>query len=232
MHIKNYEKYQHYTDGRPMHWIKVMKNLIDDRQWDALSGDAAKLLIGLWLLATEGGGVLPDMETTAFRLRTDPKKISKLLDELVHWIVCEDIDCTKPYETVPDRCLDKSRLDIDKIRQEEETESVTLFPVEEKEDKFSQFWEAYPICQNKDRKEDARKKWKSRKLDKQFDAIMAGLEKWKHSKKWSDPQYIHNPANWIQATMWNEEPQENPGISKDSLKARLMAAHNVKGLNS
>jgi hypothetical protein len=103
---------------------------------------------------------------------------------------------------------------------------------EEDDKEFEEFWKAYPQSEHKDRKTDALKKWKSRKLKKQFTAIMEGLERWKLSKKWSDPQYINNPANWLEGRMWMETPQENPGISKDSLKARLLAAHNVKGLNS
>lgn len=122
-----------------------------------------------------------------------------------------------------------TKHNITKPNKEDKKEGL---PHDDALDKFSQFWEAYPRCANKDRKEAARKKWKSRKLDKQFTEIMEGLEKWTRSKKWSDPTYIHNPANWIEAKMWMEEPQENPGISKDSLKARMLAAHNVKGLNS
>ena len=197
MHIKNFEKYGHYTDGRPMHWIKVMKTLMDDRQWHALSGDAAKLLIGLWLLAIEGKGMLPDLETTAFRLRTDAKKADKLLDELVHWIVRDDEVCTELYETVPNRCLELE-IDIDKIREDKEGDISEIT--------FNAFWNAYPDSTHKSRKQAAFKKWQSRKLHKIADDIMQGLECWKSSKNWLEKDYIHNPANWLEGKMWNERP--------------------------
>lgn len=212
MHIKNYEKYQHYMDGRPMHWIKIMKTLLDDRHWGVLSGDAAKALIGMWLLAIEGKGFLPnDIEETAFRLRIDPKKMSTILDELVHWIVIDDTDCTKPYETVPKRCLElELELDVDKIR--DNTLSIENEPIPETKPAkpaqdntaFETFWKAYP---HKVGKPNALKAWNKQKLNESIDIILASLERWKASKAWTKDggQFIPHPATWLNREGWNDE---------------------------
>jgi len=211
MHIKNFEDYKHYTDGRPMHWIKVMKSLIDDIEWCSLSGDAAKLLINLWLLATEDGGQLPDTKIIAFRLRTDEKKVIKLLSELVHWIVLDDTDRTKPYESVPKRCLDKIREDIDQRREDilliekaDTADRKTPSRVSVVNESFETFWKAYP---RKVGKPNALKAWKSKKLNESIDIILASLERWKASRDWTKDggQFIPHPATWLNREGWNDE---------------------------
>ena len=238
MRIKNWTDRQAFRKDRPPSWIRLYFDLLDNFEWHSLPPESAKLLIELWLLAAQHdpqGGGLPSIEKITFLLRRDLTETKRTIKPLCgEWVTVDDTD-SKPdgNQTVTKRLPNGStekrrdREEIEKSREEREG----LFP-DDAPDKFSQFWEAYPRCGNKNRKEAARKKWKSRKLDKQFTEIMEGLEKWTRSKKWSDPTYIHNPANWIEAKMWMEEPQENPGISKDSLKARMLAAHNVKGLNS
>jgi hypothetical protein len=61
---------------------------LNDRQWHSLSGDAAKLLVSLWLVASEFGndGTLPEISDLAFRLRMDEKKLSSLISQLDHWL--------------------------------------------------------------------------------------------------------------------------------------------------
>jgi hypothetical protein len=60
MKIKNWKKLQHYKDRKPP-WIKLYRDLLDDPEWHELSGDDAKHLIMLWLIASEDeNGVLPD----------------------------------------------------------------------------------------------------------------------------------------------------------------------------
>ena len=50
--IKNWEKFQHYK-GRNPPWIKLHRQLLQNREWHQLSGDASKLLVECWLLASE-----------------------------------------------------------------------------------------------------------------------------------------------------------------------------------
>lgn len=240
MRIKNWTDRQAFRKDRPPSWIRLYFDLLDNFEWHSLPPECAKVLIELWLLAAQHdpqGGSLPSIEKIAFLLRRDLTDTKRIVKELCgEWVTEEKKDGLQHgYQTVTERLpngsteIEKRR---DRDREEIEVESTTLFPVEEKQDKFSQFWEAYPKCPNKDRKEDARKKWKSRKLDKQFDAIMAGLERWKASQKWSDPTYIRCPANWIEAKEWMQEPPAANGINAKELERKKLAAHNLKGLVS
>jgi hypothetical protein len=83
--IKGWEKFQHYKNRKPP-WIKLYRDLIDDMEFYSLSGDAAKTLILLWVIASEADGYLPDITVLAFRLRMDSKKCKSLLSELKHYL--------------------------------------------------------------------------------------------------------------------------------------------------
>ena len=68
MKVKNWADFQHYRDGRSLHWIKLYRTLLDNYDFAALSGDDAKVLILCWLVAAEKDGELPDTPALAFRL--------------------------------------------------------------------------------------------------------------------------------------------------------------------
>lgn len=82
--VRNWKTFQHYT-GRKPPWIKLHRQLLENREWFNLSGDACKLLAECWLLASEhDGGAIP--LTTAdlcWRLRRpDVLGTAALLQEL------------------------------------------------------------------------------------------------------------------------------------------------------
>src|SRR5437016_12634195 len=83
--IRNWKKFQHYTRRRPP-WIKLYREILDDKQWHELSGESAKGLIMLWLIASENNGELPDSKTLAFRLRISENRVTALLSDCCHWI--------------------------------------------------------------------------------------------------------------------------------------------------
>jgi hypothetical protein len=97
--VKNWREFQHYKERDPP-WIKIHKRLLNDRQWHLLSGDDAKELVMLWLLASERDGVLPikqdangslaPYEDIAFILRLKSEEIPQLLERLGHWIENDD----------------------------------------------------------------------------------------------------------------------------------------------
>ena len=93
MHIKNWHEYQHFKDRTPP-WIKLYRYLLDDPEWHELSGNSAKILVMLWLVASEDkdrSGNLPCLKKLAFRLRVTEQSLSKTLQELSHWVVQDDI---------------------------------------------------------------------------------------------------------------------------------------------
>ena len=89
--VKNWKKFQHFKDRRPP-WIKLYRDLLDDPDWHELSGDEAKALVMMWLVASENDGNLPDPRKLAFRLRTGEREIQTLLKCLSHWLERDDIE--------------------------------------------------------------------------------------------------------------------------------------------
>jgi hypothetical protein len=89
--IKNWKRFQHFKDRRPI-WIKLYRDLIDDLEWYKLDPLAAKTLITLWIIASESEGELPCMETLAFRLRIKEKEVESILSKLSHWVEGDDIN--------------------------------------------------------------------------------------------------------------------------------------------
>lgn len=85
MRIKNWPKFQHYKQRKPP-WIKLYRELLDDIEWNRLSGDAAKTLIMLWLVASEDDGRLPAIQTLCFRLRVSEASLSDSISDLSHWL--------------------------------------------------------------------------------------------------------------------------------------------------
>ena len=92
--IKEWKQFQHFKDRTPP-WIKLYRYLLDDPDWHELSGDSAKKLVMLWLIASEDpkkSGNLPNIRKIAFRLRITEKQTSDLLKKLGHWVLLEQDD--------------------------------------------------------------------------------------------------------------------------------------------
>ncbi len=92
--IKGWAKFQHFKDRRPP-WIKLYREILEDPDWHDLDGDTAKVLVALWLLASEDEdqeGKLPDSRRLAFRLRMSETKVTQALSKLSHWLEQDDID--------------------------------------------------------------------------------------------------------------------------------------------
>jgi len=91
MRIKNWTKFQHFKDRRPP-WVKLYRDILDDLEWHELDPLAAKVLVMLWLIASENDGRIPDNKTLAFRLRLTEIKTKEIVIKLSHWLEQEDIN--------------------------------------------------------------------------------------------------------------------------------------------
>lgn len=91
MKIKNWSQFQHFKDRRPP-WIKLYRDILDDIEWHELDPRSAKVLVMLWLIASENDGSLPDVKRLAFRLRMTEKDTEASLIKLSHWLDQDDID--------------------------------------------------------------------------------------------------------------------------------------------
>lgn len=113
--IKNWEQHQHFKDRTPP-WIKLHRELLNDPDWFSLSGDDAKALIMLWLIASEDKtmqGMLPDVRTIAFRLRKTEKETNQQLTRLQSFLYQDDISVIS------------ERYQVDAPETETETETET-----------------------------------------------------------------------------------------------------------
>lgn len=88
--VKNWAKFQHFKDRRPP-WIKLYRDILDDKEWHKLDPIAAKDLMSFWLIASEYDGELPDIETLAFRMRRTESEILGSISKLSHWLDQTDI---------------------------------------------------------------------------------------------------------------------------------------------
>lgn len=121
--IKNWEELQHFKDRTPP-WVKLYRRLLDDLEWHQLSGDQAKCLVMLWLVASDDEtkqGRLPSVDSLAFRLRMTENRVMSLLAGLSHWLIQDDInviseryqDDTPETETETEKRREEAQLDAE-----------------------------------------------------------------------------------------------------------------------
>jgi hypothetical protein len=114
MKIKNWTKFQHFKDRRPP-WVKLYRDILDDLEWHELDPLAAKVLVMLWLIASEDDGRIPDTKTLAFRLRLTEIKTKEIVIKLSHWLEQDDISAISngyqvdSTETETERETDKEK---------------------------------------------------------------------------------------------------------------------------
>jgi hypothetical protein len=88
--IKNWSRFQHQIRYGRVPWIKLYRDLLDDPDWHSILGDDAKILVMLWLVASEDiEGNLPTVERLAFRLRISKAKFEQALGRLDHWVISD-----------------------------------------------------------------------------------------------------------------------------------------------
>jgi uncharacterized phage protein (TIGR02220 family) len=122
MKVKDWDKFQHFKDRNPV-WIKLYRTLLDDIEWHRLSGDDAKHLVMLWLLASERKGYIPDVKEVAFRLRITETKAKQTLTKLSHWLDLSDIGLIQEEE---DDCSLEKRRERDREEKRKKRERLLL----------------------------------------------------------------------------------------------------------
>jgi uncharacterized phage protein (TIGR02220 family) len=127
MKIRNWDKFQHFKDRNPP-WIRLYKTLLEDPDWHSLDGESAKILVQLWMLASEDKdkqGNLPSLNKIAFRFRLPEKEIIKYVGKLSNWLIDDDINSISScYHADTDKNLTVStRYQVDAPETETETET-------------------------------------------------------------------------------------------------------------
>ena len=126
--VKDWPKFQHFKDRKPP-WIKLYRTLLDDIEWHNLKGADAKMLINLWMVASESNGIILPLSEMAFRLRITEKEIENSILNLTHWLIYDDIKVIS------------ARYQDDTPEREKEREKET--------EEFATFWDGYPRKINK-----------------------------------------------------------------------------------
>ena len=122
MRIKNWNKFQHFKDRKPI-WIKLYRDLLDDLNWHNLDPKLAKALVMIWLIASEDCGKLPEIKSLAFRLRMSEKDTKDIVTRLSAWLEQDDIDgISSVYQ---DDMPEKRREETDKEKEIEAPEGVS-----------------------------------------------------------------------------------------------------------
>jgi hypothetical protein len=106
--IKNWAKFQHFSDRRPP-WIKLYRDILDDIEWHDLEPASAKVLVMLWLIASESDGALPAMRELSFRLRIPEKQVESIVSKLSHWLERDDINAISGRHQADDKAIPLAR---------------------------------------------------------------------------------------------------------------------------
>jgi hypothetical protein len=116
--IRNWETFQHYKHRSPP-WIRLYRTLLDNPEWFELPPAAAKLLVELWLMASEKDGELPDSGTLAWRLRRTRDDVEMCLKSLVDRdFVIPDVATLAPCLQDASKMLLQSRVEESRDREE------------------------------------------------------------------------------------------------------------------
>jgi hypothetical protein len=200
--VKNWDKYQHYKDRSPP-WIKLHRALLNDRGWHALSGDASKLLVECWLVASESGdGTIPvSVDDLAWRLRRTQKVASLAIQELVaqgflEW--CTQgasavlASCTTEGETERERETDKKR----RVQKDDGTRPTDIL--------FDLEWTEYP---RKAGKASALKAWNRLVGKTDMTEVAAGIRRYTAycTALGTEAQFIKHLASLLNSDEWREE---------------------------
>lgn len=203
MKIKGWKKFQHFKDRKPP-WIKLYRDLLDDPDWHDLSGDDAKSLVMLWMIASEHEGFLPDSRKLAFRLRIKESEVNQMLNNLSHWLDRDDTNAIS----------DKYRGDAPETETETEKRQNTS---DKKSDDlgFEEFYKKYPRHEGRGQ---AEKAYRAAIKTVARDEMLAGLDR--AIANWSgvDKKFIPLPATWLNGKRWLDELDARPTAKSYSIE--------------
>jgi len=199
--VKNWEHFQHFKDRRPP-WIKLYREVLEQRDIALLSDRNFRVLVGLWLLASEDremDGSLPPVEDIAFRLRISKADTIKALDGLSDFLICDDINMIsgRYQDDAPETETETEK------KTEKETDALSFNKCSTSVD-FDMFWKAYP---RKVAKKDAARAFAKAKDRPPIDDLIAEVELQCKSEEWRKDggRYIPHPATWLNRGGWEDE---------------------------
>lgn len=192
--VHNWDKWQSFRKDRGAPpWIKVHRSILMHPDFIDLSDAERWHLIGIWLLASERNGYIPD----------DPGKIRKLLrcDEPINlekFLDLQVLEKTSKRRQPGGNQVVTRRLPNDRL----ETETEKIPPIVPPEgDDFSEFWQAYPRREGKGAAEKAWRKLKAADRQAALDALPNHRERWNGTER----KFLPHPSTWLNQRRWEDE---------------------------
>ena len=218
MRIKNWHELQHFKDRTPP-WIKLYRNILDQRDINVISDCSFRVLIGLWLLAAEDKalkGNLPKIPDIAFRLRKSEKEITKSIQELSAFIIHDDIK------------LISERYQLDAPETETYTQETYKkeAEVETNIGDFESFWETYGRIGNK---QQAIKSYNKQIKETSYEIIIEGLNKyqeWTRANTWYNPKHA---STWLNNKGWEDDYTIHKKTAREQSKYERMLSAAQRG---
>jgi len=190
---KNWTVFQHYKDRCPP-WVKLHRELLNDKQFMCLPVASKALAPLLWLLASESktGEFDGSIEELVFRLRFTAKEVESGLKPLI------DKGFFLSASGVLADCLQGARPETETEREERERQKQLALDVKLG---FVEFWKCYP---KKIAKPNAEKAWMKIAPDVDLTKrIIRAVSEQKLLER--EEQFIPHPATWLNARRWEDD---------------------------
>ena len=211
MKIKNWHKFQHFKDRKPL-WIKLYRDLLNDISWHKLDGETSKTLIGLWLLASEDkSGELPPIDIIAFRLRITEDKLEQQLTKLNDFLEQLDIRCMSTGHTPDSLEKRRDREEKNTVDKKASTHAIN----------FNKFWSLYP---KKTGKQKCLSLWTKKKPP--IEIVLKAVAWQQRSEQWKKG-FIPNPSTWLNEGRWEDEPLEATGEPKNIYSIKVDSGEKI-----
>ena len=194
--VKNWEEFQQYKDRDPK-WIKLHREVLDDYELDSISEVDQLHLIKIWLLAAKVENRIPNDPNWIARKIGAKSKVN--LEQLV------TLGFLVPYKSVQMTQADPYLEEEAEAEAEAEKETEQKRPIGQQADRFDLFWSVYP---RKVKKAEARKVWKSRKLDRLADQIVTDVEnRQQMDRQWLEG-YVPHPTTYLRGARWEDDIEQ------------------------
>jgi hypothetical protein len=190
---KNWTVFQHYKDRCPP-WVKLHRELLNDKEFMCLPVASKALAPLLWLLASESktGEFDGSIEELVFRLRFTVKEVEAGLKPLI------DKGFFLSASGVLADCLQGARPETETEREERERQKQLALDVKLG---FVEFWKCYP---KKIAKPNAEKAWMKIAPDVDLSKrIIHAISEQKLLER--EEQFIPYPASWLNARRWEDD---------------------------
>lgn len=190
---KNWTVFQHYKDRCPP-WVKLHRELLNDKEFMCLPVASKALAPLLWLLASESktGEFDGSIEELVFRLRFTVKEVEAGLKPLI------DKGFFLSASGVLADCLQCAIPETETEREERERQKQLALDVKLG---FVEFWKCYP---KKIAKPNAEKAWMKIAPDVDLTKrIIHAISEQKLLER--EEQFIPYPASWLNARRWEDD---------------------------